>query len=347
MDFNVYLLCCERLLTVSFLYCAGQIVSGSRGYAPNQGPAYNNILSFVTQVGGGHGGRGGYGTGDIATSYSYGSALLPTSWGSGGRGNGGRGGGFLEVVVSNKLRVEGSVSSNGESKQTGGAGGSILINTYYLDGDGSFEANGGAGSSGGGGGGGRIAIRFSNQSSFIGTMQALGGNGRSDLGGAGTVFLQDSSNSTRPYRKLIVINGKKERKLTPQEPRISNMAIISSPSCSSTTLSFSNAITVTTTAGPYCPYHNTPHYLSNVFRKGPYYVSASSSGTITIQYPFALYVHSVKVYPAIGWSYETSFKVSTYKSNAKLTDTSTWVDTFGAQSGLAETFVVGKKIDKV
>ena len=300
----------------------------------------------MKKSGGGHGGRGGYGPYELATSFSYGSALNPTTWGSGGKGDGGRGGGFLSFQIYSKLRVEGTIESDGESKQSGGAGGSILINTYHLDGDGTIQANGGTGSGGGGGAGGRIAVYYTNQSSFIGTSQALGGSGKSDLGGAGTVFIQNSSLPQEPYRILKVINRSPNRKLKPQIARPLSMAGLTVPSCTTTSLRYPNDVQVSTTATPYCTKHwHNP--LWNIFSKGANYLALTGSATITIQFPFVLHVNSVKVYPATSWLYETAFKVSSFMSNVQMTSASDWIETFGAYNSLAEVINIGKNIDKV
>ena len=324
----------------------GLITASNRGYATAQGPAFSNIKHLIKLSGGGHGGRGGFGPNDLATTFSYGSMLKPSSWGSGGQGNGGRGGAFVSFQIYDKLRVEGTIAANGEAKHSGGAGGSILINTYHLDGDGSIEANGGDGSIGGGGAGGRIAIYYSNQSSYIGVTQALGGSSPSDIGGAGTVYIQNSSLPLEPHRMLKVVNRNPERLLKPQAPTKLTMQGLSVSSCTSTSLSYSNGISVSTTATPYC--HQSAHYpLWNIFTKGPYYLSTSSLATITVTFPHLLYIHSIIVHPAVDFSFETSFKLSTFLSSFQVTKTDQWIDTFGAYNNLGETIVLRKNIDKV
>ena len=324
----------------------GLMTSSSRGYATAQGPAYNNINHLVKLCGGGHGGRGGFGPNDLATSFSYGSMLNPNSWGSGGQGTGGRGGAFLSFKIYDKLRVEGSVSANGESRHSGGAGGSIFIDTYHLDGDGYIEANGGDGSTGGGGSGGRVAIYYSNQSSYIGVMQALGGSSPTDIGAAGTVYIQNSSLPLKPHRLLKVVNRNPERYLKPQAPKMLAPRGLSAASCTSTSLSYANGIRVSTTATPYC-YRTTQAALWNIFTKGAYYLSVSSSATITVTFPNVLYVHSIIVYPAVDYTYETSFKLSTFLSSVQMTRTDQWIGTFGAYNSLGETIILRKNIDKV
>ena len=136
--------------------------------------------------GGGHGGSGGQGQGHSLTGRAYGSFLNPSVHGSSGGHSifphaGGRGGGRLRLEVGNFLTVDGTVSANGgdfESPRAGGgSGGSVLIHTHVVDGDGSIQVGGGAGYSGsshdgGGGGGGRLAVYYV-QNYFVGKFSLL------------------------------------------------------------------------------------------------------------------------------------------------------------------------------
>lgn len=73
----------------------------------------------------------------------------------------------------------------------GGAGGTVLVRTNHFDGMGTIEANGGAGATvtankinlGGGGGGGRVAVYFYGINTFIGSLQAYGGESLAERGG--------------------------------------------------------------------------------------------------------------------------------------------------------------------
>ncbi|HIJ86427.1 MAG TPA: hypothetical protein HPP97_01945 [Desulfuromonadales bacterium] len=121
--------------------------------------------------GGSYGGKGaGYETRD--SSLVYGNPYTPELLGSGGGGwsytGGGAGAGRLILNASRSLLVNGTIRadgaySNGEAAG-GGSGGSILIRTSRLAGDGSISASGGGHSSAGAGGlgvsggGGRVAI---------------------------------------------------------------------------------------------------------------------------------------------------------------------------------------------
>lgn len=107
--------------------------------------------------------------------------------------------------------MDGKLSSNGGNSlgngASGGAGGSILIQTNIFSGIGTLSANGGFGNTfqnaeGGGGSGGRIAIHF-DQMQFNGSISTYGGGG-SYPGGPGTIFVKDYTiNNTL----LIVDNG--------------------------------------------------------------------------------------------------------------------------------------------
>jgi hypothetical protein len=126
--------------------------------------------------GGGHGGKGGLGRAgstDKAGGIANGLTNAPVSSGSGGGGGwsgvGGIGGGVVRIDASSNIVHNGTISANGQSRNTitypgGGAGGSVFINCSGLSGTGTISAIGGmahAGSStqaGGGGGGGRISV---------------------------------------------------------------------------------------------------------------------------------------------------------------------------------------------
>lgn len=106
--------------------------------------------------------------------YTYG--LAPNFEGSGGASGtqgamlGGSGGGIVRLLVLNDLRVtnsdilaNGLPGTRGEGQGSGGgAGGTINIQSRYLNGFGNIFAKGGAGSIGGGGGGagGRLVVHF-------------------------------------------------------------------------------------------------------------------------------------------------------------------------------------------
>jgi len=153
---------------------------GGNGYGPGYG---------TSVYGAGHGGFGGRVVtwdGDVATTNTtvygkiYGDAVRPTLAGSGGghgwtgQNGGGVGGGVLHIVVSNSMDIAGAVVADGSSPQgyangsSGGAGGSILLETKTLSIASTARITAKGGDSGttaqnankytSGGGGGRIAV---------------------------------------------------------------------------------------------------------------------------------------------------------------------------------------------
>jgi hypothetical protein len=133
---------------------------------------------------------------------------LPGSGGGAGDGHtGAAGGGYVSIIVSGAVTVDGTISMSGSngvgSYAGGGSGGGILIQCGSLAGGGTIRADGGdrgVGSYAGGGGGGRIAIYAANPSSFSGQLSAKYGsdlypfadyNYKSAL--PGTIYLSDWS----------------------------------------------------------------------------------------------------------------------------------------------------------
>ncbi len=125
--------------------------------------------------GGGHGGSGGLGEQQSLTGVAHGSYLEPRDFGCNGGYSifphrGGRGGGRLELEISDWLTIDGDISARGGDwgsiQAGGGSGGSVFIHTRVVDGSGTVDASGGAGfagnkiSHGGGGGGGRVALYY-------------------------------------------------------------------------------------------------------------------------------------------------------------------------------------------
>jgi hypothetical protein len=189
------------------------------GDAGGTGPG----LGRTTELLGGGGGYGGYGGASVSNSalggVTYGSASAPTSVGSGGGAGsgsqpynvGGTGGGAFELIVSNSLVLNGTISANGTAgigqNSGGGSGGSVWITTGSISGLGTVSANGGSGDLpyGGGGGGGRIAVScWVNE--FTGSFAARGGAG-ANYGGAGTIFLQTQPLSGGPPHSLLTIDN--------------------------------------------------------------------------------------------------------------------------------------------
>jgi hypothetical protein len=184
---------------------AGTINADNKGYGPDAGPgAGKSSGTPLSGSGGGHGGNGGTSAALNTNGVSYDSIQQPSQLGSGGgasyAGVGGAGGGMITLVVGGTLRVDGSVTANGENavneRAGGGSGGSIWLSAGNLTGTGVLSANGGAGepTQGGGGGGGRISLWYGTNS-FSGISVAHGGVGYG-CGGAGTIYTRVDSQSS-------------------------------------------------------------------------------------------------------------------------------------------------------
>ena len=133
----------------------------------------------------------------------YGSLYEPEDLGSrGGPGSngelGGRGGGTMRIIVVGVFTMDGSLIVDGlpgTSNSGGGSGGSLWVTADDLRGHGTMSAIGGTGgSSAGGGAGGRIAIHTSEANEYRGALLAYGRGGSTggDVGGPGTVFVEDT-----------------------------------------------------------------------------------------------------------------------------------------------------------
>ena len=173
---------------------------------------------------GGGGGYGGYGgAGGNAGGNTYGSALHPDLFGSGGgigAANGSQGGGGIRLIIRNLLLLNGTVTANGSYGQLGtysgggGSGGSIWVSTYNLTGTGRFTAGGGNGYNGssvdgGGGGGGRIAVYFNVSTLDPTTTTTAGGTGAEagEDGEAGTIFFVDTDDNSAWIGDGMSFNG--------------------------------------------------------------------------------------------------------------------------------------------
>ena len=139
--------------------------------AVGRGPGGGAVNMGSVAGGGGYGGSGGFNGGRV-----YGMAQYPTNAGSagGGAGNdggkrGGNGGGIITIIASGHVKVEGTISADGESGAgismwvAGGSGGSVSITCKTIGGasTGLISVKGGLASAfAGGGGGGRIALHY-------------------------------------------------------------------------------------------------------------------------------------------------------------------------------------------
>lgn len=129
-------------------------------------------------------------------------------YGSAG-GDGSTPGGGVLHIEANKVVLDGNIEASGASGKKGsstggGSGGSILIESQFMEGTGSVLANGGDGGTNGGGGGsgGRIAIFFK-QFDFTGTASVFGGDSSVEAGAAGTIYKEDIS---KKYKILVISN---------------------------------------------------------------------------------------------------------------------------------------------
>ena len=161
---------------------------------------YDNPFDPTKPGDGGFGANGGGGLGQADYCYGCGDS-----------------GGGVIAINATSLTEDGTISSDGDAAGDpysggAGAGGAINVNTGVLSGDGTISANGasvdflGVEKAGGGtgalcctgqGGGGAVALHYTSDSGFQATTTAFGGltddaadNPNRDLGGAGTVFLQ-------------------------------------------------------------------------------------------------------------------------------------------------------------
>lgn len=100
--------------------------------------------------GAGHGGNGGSGANQPRVGTAYGHVYEPSHFGcSGGGDGGGRGGGIVNITVMDTLKIDGSISADGENARKlhagGGSGGSIWIKTNVIQGYGDITVSGGHG----------------------------------------------------------------------------------------------------------------------------------------------------------------------------------------------------------
>ena len=155
---------------------------------------FENVIPAASGSGGSYGGLGG---GESNRQSLYGNISLPTEYGSRGGGSSirrGEGGGVINLHVRQFIN-DGLVDASGGLGTSGagaGSGGSVLVTTDSLKGNGMFKARGGDSiHPGGGGGGGRIAIIVRRgQNEFQGNYDATGGSG-SQAGSSGTVLIRD------------------------------------------------------------------------------------------------------------------------------------------------------------
>lgn len=156
----------------------GSFISADKnGYFARQGPGVPSSEYMGSNY-------GGFSDREDFNSPYYGSALEPMDLGSGGGYLGDKtyygGGGAIRIIVNDNFINNGTVSASGSSSASGG---SVYITTDEISGNGIIKADGGSLFGSGyfisPGGGGRVAVYYNN-SSFTGTVQALGGCGSYD-----------------------------------------------------------------------------------------------------------------------------------------------------------------------
>jgi len=212
----------NMLLTIgSATIDAGGIITASgKGSAGGVGTGKGGTGSYYGG-GGAYGGAGGGGY-VVAGGMPYGQPTTGLTYGSGGGhgGNpttnpGGAGGGYISLVVTGTLTVNGTIAANGNDglgTGGGGSGGGIFLSASTLAGSGVISANGGKAVSpyAGGGGGGRVCLRRATDT-FAGVKTAYGGTGY-QTGAAGTVYTSPLSG---PGGSLVIDNGLRNGVLSP------------------------------------------------------------------------------------------------------------------------------------
>jgi hypothetical protein len=221
---------------------SGAVSCSSRGYAvnsSNSNPLLTGQYSLLGSRGGSHAGLGGRGNSEILPFYIYqskyphGNFLKANTWGMAGgvwAPNDITNGGGMISINSSFTQVNGILECNGASPSNtlagGGSGGSLLVQTAILTGNGIISADGGVGGlsaqhtvgQGGGGGGGRIAL-YRDTTTFNGSVSAIGGAGF-QKGSAGTIYSNDYSVSRRQGGSLIVFDAPTDENKDKQLPTI-------------------------------------------------------------------------------------------------------------------------------
>ena len=110
-------------------------------YSCTQG---NGLSSTYGSSGAGHGGSGGVGSNQKRVGIPFGNLYEPRHFGchGGGASGVGLGGGIIKMTVSNKLKLDGSITCSGSSGTAaasgGGSGGSLWIETNLIQGSNLF-----------------------------------------------------------------------------------------------------------------------------------------------------------------------------------------------------------------
>ena len=99
----------------------------------------NGLSHSLGSSGAGHGGTGGVGSNQNRVGTPYGNLYEPSDLGCrGGGSQTGLGGGIIKMKISNKLKVDGTITCSGSLGEGvasgGGSGGSLWIETDIMQG---------------------------------------------------------------------------------------------------------------------------------------------------------------------------------------------------------------------
>ncbi len=241
-------------INASYMGYAGGISNGVARNGCGPGGGTSGGSGSGNGGGGGYGGRGGNGGVGLGGA-TNGIETAPQGPGSGGGGGvfsgvqyGGRGGGYVSVLASGALTVNGIISavgSNGGVYAGGGSGGGVYLRCGTFGGSGLVSVNGGADSYDGGGGGGRIAVIFDQTNAPSVSFSANGGRGGTAAknGRSGTLYLSQYDgvlSEVLQYGLELATN-----RWSPQSLTISNALVIFRPDF---LLNVSGAMLVTSSA---------------------------------------------------------------------------------------------------
>ncbi len=185
-----------------YVACGGTLNADGRSALRTPGDPTADFLR-----GGSYGGRGSLYTGAGAT---FGSLFDPRDNGRAGTGdrfdNGGNGGGVVRLAAGGSVRVDGTLSADGQGQ---GSGGSIRLDAQEIAGVGRIRAQGNDAGLNGGGGGGRIALYAPViDAGLVSRIAVRGGGFRADFpdrqAAAGTLYVKRPADAGG---ELIIDNG--------------------------------------------------------------------------------------------------------------------------------------------
>jgi Bacterial Ig-like domain/F5/8 type C domain len=246
----------------------GAIDATSGGFGG--GATYAGATLPGSGTGGAHIGLGGIRNNPSGTT--FGSIRQPNEPGGGGTGS--AGGGVI-TITAETLTVDGAIRSNSYnvSNNSSGAGGSVLIRTARIAGTGTIEASSGTvseccGQGYGSGGGGAIAVDYTDATSTLPTLRAIGANAPR-IGGAGTVFVKHPSST---HGDLTVDNGGRTGHNVTDFPSLGN----------GTALAGSSGTTLVTDRAASIPSYFIGHWVE-IEGKGTWRITAVNAKTATLE----------------------------------------------------------------